>query len=135
MFRWGRRRSARAVDVASLLATESSVVECWDEVQPASTVLGGAEFSGRSCLLRVLLCIREEEVAGFLERLSGDGYQAAPARPSDPAIPDGLVAVAVARALDVSAQTVAQELAVLQSMTARAGGTFVGWAVLATLAE
>lgn len=137
--RWMVRKRSETPDVGAVLPTATTVVECWDETQPASVVLAGADdtsaLGDREQLFRVLLYLGESEVPAVVARLGGDEYRTAPARPTDPPAPGPLVAVALARSLCVTAQSVAQELAVLASITTRAGGQFAGWAVLATLAE
>lgn len=136
-----RKKRERQIDVAAELPAAVILVESWDETVPASTVLAGLAGSGGGVppdspmLLRCVLYLREDDAASIVDRLAGDGYVGAPARSSDPPAPEALRTVVVARNLAVTAQAVAQELAVLSSMTARSGGTFGGWAVLATLTE
>lgn len=141
MRRLWRKRVDAAADVAAELAVSRLLVECRDETSSVSTALDGVMLPTRGrLLLRHLMFLPPQTVEQVRERLGGDGYVPAPALPEEPAAPAGLVAVALARGLRIDSEgtaqrSVAQELAVVSSMTARAGGRFGTWAVLATLAE
>lgn len=130
-----RKRRARIRDPREELPTARVLVECHDETAAASTVLAGVDGIGADeLLLRHVVIVDAERVAELVERCAVDGYVRAPALGSDPAALEGRVAVALARLQKVDAQTVAQERALLSSMTTRLGGAFGSWAVLAPAA-
>ncbi|GAA4746749.1 hypothetical protein [Gordonia alkaliphila] len=127
---WRKSRVPRDVEVE--LVGARILARCEDEAAAASSVLAQAAIEGADeLLLRHVAVVPGEAVEEFVRRCAVDGYVRAPALPSDPVAPDGAVAVAVARLQKIDARSVSAERALLSSMTARSGGAFGGWAVLA----
>lgn len=125
-----------ARDVAAELCRARVLVECHDETMSASGGLAAAGFDrADEVLLRHLLFVPPGRHEPVVERCLADGYIEAPGLSSDPPVPAGTVAVAVARLQRVDARSLAHERAIIGSMTARHGGEFGGWAVLAVPEE
>ncbi|WP_155820837.1 hypothetical protein [Gordonia hirsuta] len=136
MRRVWRKRRGPVRDAAAELECSRLLVDCADETAAVSAVLGGATLPAQGqFLLRHLIFLPPHSVGQVRARLGSDGYVDAPPLPEESSAPAGLVGLAVARSMRIDAQSVAQELAVVSSMTTRAGGRFGTWAVLATLAE
>ncbi|MFT3661945.1 MAG: hypothetical protein QM809_11245 [Gordonia sp. (in: high G+C Gram-positive bacteria)] len=128
-WRWRRRRAPR--DAAAELRRARVLVECHDEAASSSSFLNDAGFTRTDeVLLRHLVFVPDDASERFLTRLAGDGYVPAPALPSDPAPPAGLVAVAVGRVQRVDGQSLSRERSLIASMAARGAGVVGGWAVL-----
>ncbi|MCK0440991.1 hypothetical protein MUG78_16405 [Gordonia alkaliphila] len=127
---WKKSRAPR--DVEAELVGARVLTRCEDETASASSVLAEAAIGGvDELLLRHVAVVPGDAAEEFVRRCAVDGYVHAPALSSDPIAPDGAVAVAVARLQKIDARSVSAERALLSSMTARSGGAFGGWAVLA----
>lgn len=136
MRRWFRRREKAQRDTAAELPGATVRVVCHDDTRAVSAVLSEAGMTEEAeSLLRHLVFVPREAVNVVLARCDADGYVPAPELPSDPPVPDGLEAVAVARVVCIDARTVSQERSVISSMTARLGGQAGGWAVLEAVEE
>ncbi|MFT3715494.1 MAG: hypothetical protein QM774_05965 [Gordonia sp. (in: high G+C Gram-positive bacteria)] len=131
MRRWFSRK--RAAEAVSLDALEDADVlaECRDEALSSSSVLADAGFSERSdVVLRHVVFLRPEETDVLVGRYAADGYSPVSAIATDPAPPDGRVAVAVARVQTVDPVSLSRERALMTSAASRVGGAYGGWTIL-----
>lgn len=118
-------------DAADELNRAVVLVESHDDVLSTSAVLDAvAGGLPAEALLRHLVFVPEAEAGVVAGRCAAEEYVPAPALPSDPPPPTGLVAVALARVQPIDAHRVSRERSLLSSMAARLGGTVGGWAVL-----